>query len=799
MPDAARDDRPYAPFRTFADYKFASRCVKRRMPNAEIDEDLRDMHSGVYSNDCFVTFHNHRDLQKSLEAARISNVPFCSKTLFIDFDGPNFGKRYEIKVEFRDPWKIMKRWACDPTLAHVSTWFSQEKYLCLNGVIDLSNPLYDEPCSGESWREVDDDFPRPDETKYPSCYLGLHVWLDKGLVSTKVKMHPILFRGGWIDSATRNGSGNGGCMLAGFVIMPAELRHIDPKTLSSTRRTEYDRLKRQIYHGVCRVVMEPLRERSHHGEAIRFGDGFTRVAHPGILIESMDFEELAAWLAIRNSRSLHPCPQCLVHRDDLHQLSCSFPCRTVEKMSEALVRAPLNPKTARDDFLKAYGLHDFKHYLWEFAHSEPYKAAAYDCLHFFDGGIWGRHMWVLLKEYLQHNELASAFNDRMNQFPRWRNLKHLPSPTTIDYSDGQTFLDILKSALPCIVQLLPPKSSLVRLVRVMQKIRVMLGLDVTTRTRLEYLQKVIYDEYEKISQEISDEHGKSLDFLKQHFLSHAIRNFKLKGTSRNMNTRPGEGFQQEVSAMYKKTNGRNAEHQIAILDESEETMARLDMQVETWRRSQAENENDKLDLISPADSNLSAHWTLGSPNSRVSPRQLEWTEEHNPLFRNFSQRLREYLALHHPSQMVHPDEDIEIMPCKVLYVEYQSVVDWRSANDILRCNPKFNNSPRYDSIIYTAEDDPIAMGQLILVFRCFLPHNVTLDLAMIRPYRNSSWHPKTRTDCPIREQSAGGVFIALEHVVRGVLLCPIFGASREVFYVVDCIDEVMFLRINGIV
>ncbi|KAJ7804307.1 hypothetical protein B0H14DRAFT_3774856 [Mycena olivaceomarginata] len=201
------EDCPYAPFRNFADYSFASHCVKRRMPNTEIDEDLRDMHNGVYSSDCFVTFHNHRDLQKSLKAARISNVPFCSKTLVFDFDGPNFGKRYEIKVEFRDPWKIIKRWACDPTLAHVSTWFSQEKYLCLNGIIDLSNPLYDEPCSGESWREVDDNLPGPDDTTYLSCYLGLHVWLDKGLVSTKVKMHPILFRGSWIDSATRNGSG----------------------------------------------------------------------------------------------------------------------------------------------------------------------------------------------------------------------------------------------------------------------------------------------------------------------------------------------------------------------------------------------------------------------------------------------------------------------------------------------------------------------------------------------------------------------------------------------------------------
>jgi hypothetical protein len=29
-----------------------------------------------------------------------------------------------------------------------------------------------------------------------------------------------------------------------------------------------------------------------------------------------------------------------------------------------------------------------------------------------------------------------------------------------------------------------------------------------------------------------------------------------------MNTRVGEGYQQEVSRLYKKTNGKNAEHQV---------------------------------------------------------------------------------------------------------------------------------------------------------------------------------------------------------------------------------------------
>lgn len=136
-------------------------------------------------------------------------------------------------VEFRDPWTIVTQWVCDPTLAAVSTWFSQKKYLCLNGIIDFSNPLYDEPCTGETWGRVDvshinsdlvhlliltqDDL--PGDGHYSSCFLGLHVWLDKGLVSTKVKMHPILLRGCWINSATRNGSGNGGSALVGFVKM----------------------------------------------------------------------------------------------------------------------------------------------------------------------------------------------------------------------------------------------------------------------------------------------------------------------------------------------------------------------------------------------------------------------------------------------------------------------------------------------------------------------------------------------------------------------------------------------------
>ncbi|KAJ7864479.1 hypothetical protein B0H14DRAFT_2574409 [Mycena olivaceomarginata] len=677
------DDRPWAPFQSYADYKFTSRCVRRRTPNSEINEDLRDLHHHAFSSDCFVSFGSHRDMEKSLAAARASNIPFCCQTLVIDFDGDEFGGRYEVEIEFRDPWQIMKQWVSDETLATVSTWFSSEKYRCKDGKIDFSNRLYDEPCTGRLWGAADDSLPLHD--RYPSSFLGLHVWLDKGLVSTKVKMHPILFRGCWIHSATPR--------------KPAPNRSKHPQLL---RRSEYDRLKRIVYRGVCHLVMASLEQRSHSGEALCFGDGVTRVAYPGVLIESMDFEEMAAWLCLRNSVSLHPCPQCLVHKDDLPRLTATYPDRTSESMSRALERAPVT-KTDRNKHLQQYGLHDFVHFLWKFNNSDPYRAVGYDCLHFFDGGIWGRHMWLLIKAHLQNTGLASKFNEKhisMAKFPRWRNLKHLSSPTTIDYSEGQTFLDILK--------ILPANSCLVRLVRIMIKIRTLLALSVMLDSRSKHLQKFIAD-YEKICADVSRKHDKSLNFLKQHFLSHAIRCFEDKGTSRNQNTRVGEGFQQEIAAQYLKTNGKDAEHQMSCMDENEETMARLDMRVNEWQRAK---------------------------------RQMSWIQ----FFRR--------TLLQHIGDWAPPIPEQPIEPCKVLYIDFQSKVDWNSDRDILRCNPKFHGRPRYDSIIYEADGNDLAMGQLELIFRCHLPHQKSLDLAMIRPYCNSSWTAKTRTDCPIREWGA---------------------------------------------
>jgi hypothetical protein len=108
----------------------------------------------------------------------------------------------------------------------------------------------------------------------------------------------------------------------------------------------------------------------------------------------------------------------------------------------------------------------------------------------------------------------------------------------------------------------------------------MLGLNVTTNTRHEYLGWFIV-EYEKCCkveafylQGIQCWHVWAVNLREtQQFLEISEATLPQscsaelceQGTSWNQDTRVGEGFQQEVSAMYKIANGKNVEHQVCLM------------------------------------------------------------------------------------------------------------------------------------------------------------------------------------------------------------------------------------------
>ena len=67
------------------------------------------------------------------------------------------------------------------------------------------------------------------------------------------------------------------------------------------------------------------------------------------------------------------------------------------------------------------------------------------------------------------------------------------------------------------------------------------------------------------SQKVTKEYKKNFDFFKQHYVSHVISDIQRKGTTDNMSTRPGEGFQQEAAEAYKQTSRKRAEKQVCKL------------------------------------------------------------------------------------------------------------------------------------------------------------------------------------------------------------------------------------------
>jgi len=52
---------------------------------------------------------------------------------------------------------------------------------------------------------------------FPHSYLPLHFWLDKGLVTRRVKKYPMILRPAWLPRQIRNASGNGGGVLIGYM------------------------------------------------------------------------------------------------------------------------------------------------------------------------------------------------------------------------------------------------------------------------------------------------------------------------------------------------------------------------------------------------------------------------------------------------------------------------------------------------------------------------------------------------------------------------------------------------------
>ncbi|KAJ7617483.1 hypothetical protein DFH06DRAFT_1062143 [Mycena polygramma] len=794
-PDSEPAQKPWFPFRTRGDFEVGEIAVKGGLNSEFTDKLLKGTVNKEWGNtNSRVSLGNSTELEHVLKSARRHGVQFKSGSIFATYKK----ERQEIKFEYRDPWEWISTLLNDESLGPTTMYNSVRKYYCEGTIAEVHcERVIDEPNTADAWARFESELPEPDP--YPHCLLPLHFWLDEGLVTKRVTMHPMVLRPVFQPGKIRNASGNGGGVLIGY--MTAVRDPSDPNNRNTPETLEFARYKMEVYQKILGVIFAPLKSRSWSGEPIRCPDGLPRVFHPGIIIDSLDGKEASYYNACRAALANFPCPKCLVPHCDLHKITSDFKLRTSATMKAVVLKAfRKKTKADKEHILKKHGLHGVVHFLWEFRFSDPYAAYSYDTLHSDDLGKWGHHLWPLLLKELENLNQKGPLAENMRRFPRWANLKHFNQVTTVHFTDGQSFYDILKCILPCIVQLFPSNNSLVHCIRAYQRYRIMVGMRCMPERRLQRLDEFIHA-YERCCSRVTEDYGKDFDFFKQHAVNHVVRDIRDKGTTDHGSTRPGEGFQQEAREAYKHSNGKEAAHQMVRFDETHEAMARIRMNVDNYDLAQREyeeaNQDEDLDE-SPVEPQDSAHWAFGAPipGRLVNSRAVEETYKNSPAFKNFDLGLREFISDTFPEEYIKFEDTIMIRSFKCVHISYQSLEDWRGARDILRCNPSFHQNVRYDCLLVNSTDPGLHFARLRALIRCHLPSGRQIDIALVRMFEKSHWKPRTQwAGCQVRDEVKQYSFLSMEHIIRGVLMAPVSAAPDDPTHIlVDTVDADIFLR-----
>ncbi|KAF8584594.1 hypothetical protein K439DRAFT_1646883 [Ramaria rubella] len=708
----------WAPFRTQADFEFAEMTVQAAMHGDTIKRLL----------------HGIKMIGQTLDIFQESKV-----------EAKFEGKTYTYKFLFQDPWKWILTLIQDPSFAFFLILYPVKNILHRDG---KTCHVYDEINTGQTWWDIQDKLPHgPDEP--PHCFLPLHIWMDKGKVSSTVTMHPILGRPGFLPLTIPNGSGNGGGTSFGYMIRVKDPG--DPDDRSQAETAAFATFKWEVYHKVLQIIFKSLENSSLEGEAVTFGDGIVCVAVPGFTILSLDMEEAGMACGTQAATAEHPCPRCLVQKCDLHIVTKPSTLHIAKEMWKIYKEAlAVKTKAAAANLLKKYGLHLVLNAFWSLGNSDPHLAYFYDTLHNAEGGVFGRHLFPLVLIILADLGLKGNYSQNMQQVPSWPGLKHFESITTMEFSDGQSYFDALKLIVPCIVQLLPTNSPLVHCLCLFACIHMIAGLHRVTEHYLDKLQEYL-KEYEDACMKVENIYGKSFDFPKQHMLVHFSHDIIHKGATINYSTRVGEGFQQKSGQAYELTNHKNVEAQMTKVDEIQEAIGSIRIAVDAYdaeilksnEQSQGDIEEDvktshdrKKEIASPQ-----GHWSLGSPEKLFPEAKTDGTSM-----------------------------TMQIFPFKCIYIHYQSLEDWSTLRDIARCSPLFNGQPRHDCVIINTA--LVSYAHLCFVFRCFLdsgPEDI-----VIHRLTASKWSPKTKWRNYQVFEEAEYDFVLLKYVVCACHMIPTF-------------------------
>ncbi|KAG2110903.1 uncharacterized protein F5147DRAFT_745048 [Suillus discolor] len=673
MQHAPVDEEPWRPFRSCGDFKFSEIMLDAVLNKSQINA-LLELISCITQGQAQITLKNETDLSRAWDNAA------AELTLFSKHEVPVTYKRneQEYEVHAQPVWD----WALDlldnPLLTLHFMWDACCVYK--HNSTDFKC-FFNEPWTGDWWWDIQSSLPPDIENTVPFCFI---LYADKLKLSSHgtIKGYPVVVRCANLPVDIHNGEGfGGGCVVGWLPIVPDDA--------AKEGKLGYTTLKCIVWHESFFKLLEHVAQHSK--------TGYSHKGYNGIL---------CMMSLICGCSGKCPCPVCLVPLAELHDLSKSYPIRTMEEAQEAL-HIYGHSKAEGEQILKVLGLQPVANVFWLILHLSPHDALSSDRLHSLHAGLW-KHLHEELKKILLDPTFSChpARYYRIANFPRWHHLNHFESIINITFTDSNKYQDLSKQTLYLALNILTHRASpvghqLLRVISSYLQLDSWIGLDLHT----EHMLAAINAELLVFDAE----------------LKHILNNGPLKDT------------------YHHRTNGKDIATQILHIDHDKFALKLLrehvNMLDEHCRLQALGDDGPDKDINIPVAFN--GHVKLGSPVPHLNILDVESRGQMDCAFQSFRRKFSEFINNALPtyghqlmSWLTFPG-DFKIHEHCYLKVNYESAVDWRQNSDHLQCNPKFHGWPWFDNTLIQLTAEKTAFVQLIFMFRCHISNLGPFEFALV--------------------------------------------------------------------
>ncbi|KAG1808960.1 uncharacterized protein BJ212DRAFT_1448905 [Suillus subaureus] len=394
------------------------------------------------------------------------------------------------------------------------------------------------------------------QSKIPSDAkpLTFILYADKAklLLFGQAKGYPVVAQCTNLPVAIHNGDGLGGGQVVGW--LPIDKKH--------SRKLAFVNFKNAVWHQSVLKMLTCLAPLSKIGSAVKCWDDLVCIFYPIILILSADYEEQSVMALIQGLMGKFPCPICLIPCDELFKTSNVYPL---------CISADSATLEAREQILSSESLHDVDNSFDIMEHTDVHQALSYDKLHFNDGGLFSDHQWTKLQNF--------------DLFPQWRNLNHFSQVTSISFSDGTKYEDILKLIVFAAHNVFDHDQDLeayllLHCVHSYMEFNMYASFEVHTEDTINDGRKALANLTElmdKYIQDTLDLSDKSWNLPKKHLSAHLFNDIEAKGVTQNYSTKPNKKMHDPLKDAYQDcTNFKNFAEQSDLPDPEANEIEQID-------------------------------------------------------------------------------------------------------------------------------------------------------------------------------------------------------------------------------